>query len=114
MPADRLAMRQIKDILRLKHDAGLSLREIARSLNLSVGVVSKYLQLASAAGIGWPPPAELDEDALARKIQPPAAADLSTAPLPNFAELHQELRRKGVTLQILWEEYAETNPVAHY
>jgi transposase len=107
-------MRQIKDLLRLRHDAGLSLREIARSLNLSVGVVSKYLQLAAAAGIGWPPPAELDEDALARKIQPPAAADLSTAPLPNFAELHQELRHKGVTLQLLWEEYAQTNPVGHY
>ena len=114
MPADRLAMRQIKDILRLKHDAGLSLREIARSLNLSVGVVSKYLQLAAAAGIGWPPPAELDEDALARKLQPPPPANLPTTPLPDFAELHQELRRKGVTLQLLWEEYAQANPTEHY
>jgi transposase len=114
MPADRLAMRQIKDILRLKHDAGLSLREIARSLNLSVGVVSKYLQLAAAAGITWPPPAELDEDALARKLQPPPPANLFTTPLPDFAELHQELRRKGVTLQLLWEEYAQANPAAHY
>ena len=59
MPADRLAMRHIKDILRLRYDAGLSLREIARSLHLSVGVVSKYLQLAAEAGIGWPPPADL-------------------------------------------------------
>ncbi len=114
MPADRLAMRQIKDILRLRHDAGLSLREIARSLNLSVGVVSKYLQLAAAAGIGWPPPAELDEDALVRKLQPPPPAILSATPLPDFAELHQELRRKGVTLQLLWEEYAEANPAEHY
>jgi transposase len=114
MPADRLAMRQIKDILRLRHDARLSLREIARSLNLSVGVVSKYLQLASAAGIGWPPPTELDEDALARKLQPPPTASLSATPLPDFAELHQELRRKGVTLQLLWEEYAEAHPVEHY
>jgi transposase len=113
MPADRLAMRQIKDILRLKHDAGLSLREIARSLNLSVGVVSKYLQLAAAAGIGWPPPTELDEEALARKLQPPPA-NLPTTPLPDFAELHQELRRKGVTLQLLWEEYAQANPAEHY
>ncbi len=114
MPADRLVMRQIKDILRLRHDAGLSLREIARSLNLSVGVVSKYLQLAAAAGIGWPPPADLDEDALALKLQPAPAANLPTTPLPNFAELHQELRRKGVTLQLLWEEYAQANPIDHY
>ncbi len=63
MPADGLAMRQIKDILRLRHDAGLSFREIARCLNISVGVVSKYLQLATAAGITWPPPDDLDEDA---------------------------------------------------
>src|SRR5262249_15120942 len=87
--ADRLAMRQIKDILRLKHDAGLSLREIACSLNLSVGVVSKYLQLAAAAGVGWPPPTELDEDALARKLQPPPA-NLPTTPLPDFAERHAQ------------------------
>ena len=114
MPADRLAMRQIKDILRLKHDAGLSLREIARSLNLSIGVVSKYLQLAAAAGIGWPPPADLDEEALARKLQPsPPVNPLSTPP-PDFAGLHQELRRKGVTLQLLWEEYARAHPAGHY
>src|SRR5215469_13175192 len=112
MPADGLAMRQIKDILRLRHDAGLTLREIARSLNISVGVVSKYLQLA-AAGITWPPPDDLDEDALAQKLQPLPLANLSTTPLPNFVEIHQELRRKGVTLQLLWEEYAGANSEIH-
>jgi transposase len=114
MPADGLAMRQIKDILRLRHDAGLTLREIARSLNISVGVVSKYLQLAAAAGITWPPPDDLDEDALAQTLQPLPLADLSTTPLPNFVELHKELRRKGVTLQLLWEEYAGANSDEHY
>lgn len=114
MPADRLAMVKIKDILRLRHDAGLSLREIARSLNLSLGVVSKYLQLAAAAGLGWPLPAELDEGSLARLLQPPAAANPAAAPLPNFAEFHKELRRKDVTLLILWEEYAAAHPDDHY
>ena len=114
MPADELAMRQIKDILRLRHDAGLSFREIARCLNISVGVVSKYLQLAAVAGITWPPPDDLDEDALAQKLQPPPPANLSAIPLPNFAEIHQELRRKGVTLQLLWEEYADDNSHEHY
>src|SRR5689334_9325214 len=103
MPADRLAMRHIKDILRLRHDAGLSLREIARSLHLSVGVVSKYLQLAADAGIGWPPPADLNEQALLKKLQPPTPVIAAGLPPPDFAELHQELRRKGVTLQLLWE-----------
>src|SRR5262249_33932006 len=114
MPADGLAMRQIKDILRLRHDAGLSFREIARCLNISVGVVSKYIQLAAAAGITWPPPDNLDEDALAQKLQPPPPANLSAIPLPNFAEIHQELRRKGVTLQLLWEEYADDNSREYY
>src|SRR5262245_30456421 len=110
MPADRLAMHHIRDILRLRHDAGLSLREIARSLNLSLGVVSKYLQLAADAGLGWPLPAELDEQTLARKLQPPAAANPTPLPLPNFPDLHHQMRRKGITLQLLWEEYAEANP----
>ena len=114
MPADRLAMRHIKDILRLRFDAGLSLRQIARSLDLSVGVISKYLQFAADAGIGWPPPADLDDAALERKLQPPAAAIRSPSPSPDFTEIHLELRRKGGTIQLLWEEYAQANPDDHY
>lgn len=114
MPADRIAMRQIKEILRLKHSAGFSVREIAQSLNLSVGAISKYLQLAAAAGIGWPLPSELDEESLIRKLQPPPTRDEPEIPLPNFSELHQELRRKGMTLQLLWEEYADANRAQHY
>src|SRR5205085_12362286 len=101
MPADRLAMYQIKDILRLRYEARLSQREIARSLNLSVGVVSKYLQLATAAGIPWPLPDDLDDAALAQKLQPPTSATTPTFPLPDLQQLHQELRHKGVTLQLL-------------
>ena len=48
-------MRKFKNVLRLKHEAGLSQRQIARALNLSLGVVNKYLNAAEAAGIGWPP-----------------------------------------------------------
>lgn len=114
MPANRIAMRQIKDILRLRFDAGLSLREIACSLNLSIGVVSKYLQMAAAAGISWPLPPALDEGAFARMLQPPPIIPPPLAPLPDFALLHQELRRKGMTLQLLWEEYVDTYPDDHY
>lgn len=114
MPANRLAMHQIKDILRLRYEARLSQREIARSLNLSVGVVSKYLQLAVAAGIQWPLPDDLDDTALAQKLQPPTSAATPTFPLPDLQQLHQELRHKGVTLQLLWEEYAAQHPAGHY
>ena len=114
MPANRLAMHQIKDILRLRYEAGLSQREIARSLNLSVGVVSKYLQLAAAAGIRWPLPEDLDETSLAQKLQPPTSVASPISPLPDFLQLHQELRHKGVTLQLLWEEYTVQYPADHY
>ena len=114
MPTDRLAMRQIKEILRLRYDAGLALREIARSLDLSLGVVSKYLQLANAAGLGWPLPNDLDEAALARLLQPAPTLAPPALPLPDFPQLHQELRQKGVTLLLLWEEYAAAHPEGHY
>ena len=107
MPAERLSMRQIKEMLRLRHQTQLSVREIARSLKVSVGVVSKYLQLAAQAGIGWPPPAELDEAALLARLQPPASAPTSQFPAPDFVAIHQELRRQDMTLQLLWEEYAQ-------
>lgn len=114
MPADRLAMHQLKDILRLRYEARLSQREIARSLKLSVGVVSKYLQLATAAGIQWPLPDDLTEAALAQKLQPPSSPTTPTTSLPDLLQLHQELRHKGVTLQLLWEEYAAQSPADHY
>lgn len=114
MPADRLAMYQIKDILRLRYAAGLSQREIARSLSISVGVVSKYLQLAAVAGIRWPLPDDLDEQALAKKLLPPVPSLPPASALPDFFQLHHELRQKGVTLQLLWEEYAAQHPTSHY
>jgi transposase len=106
MPAERLSMRQIKEMLRLRHVTQLSVRAIARSLNVSVGVVSKYLQLAAQAGLGWPLPDELDEAALLARLQPPTPAPVSQFPAPDFVAIHLELRRKDVTLQLLWEEYA--------
>ena len=114
MPVERLAMRQIKEVLRLKLAAHLSQRQIARSLRLSTGVVAKYLAAAERAGItAWPLPAELDEPALARALCPtsdPPAATLGRLATLDFAAIHQQLKRKGVTRQLLWEEYAAAHP----
>ena len=68
MPVDTLPMRKIRDILRLRFEADLSFEKIARALNLSKGVVSKYLALCKAAGIEWPLPPELDDAALEGKL----------------------------------------------
>ena len=94
----------IKDILRLKYQGALSHEAIARSLCISKGVVAKYLGLAGAAGLDWQETAELDEAALERRLLGRSAAETRVA-LADFARVHIELRRKGVTLMLLWQEY---------
>jgi transposase len=115
LSAPPISMRKLKDLLRLKYEAGLSQRQIAGALRLSLGVVNKYLKAAEAAGITWPLPEDLSEGQLRRRIFPPSAPLPQTQYAPiDFATIHQELKRKGVTKQLLWEEYAEANPDNHY
>lgn len=67
MPTQGISMRKIKTVLRLYHESKLSQREIARSVQLSVGAVNKYLSKAAEAGLGWPLPIEYEDDALLQK-----------------------------------------------
>lgn len=97
-------MRKIKDVLRLKLDAKLSHEQIAAALRLSKGVVAKYVSLAAAAGLDWPAVRASDEGALERMLL--VAPQRPRAHVqPDYGQLHHELRRKGVTLALLWEEY---------
>jgi len=108
MPTKEVSMRKIRELLRLHFTAGLSQHQIATSLNLSVGVVNKYVRLALQAKLGWPLPVELEDDiALKRALVPMKEAALSSPPL-DFSALHLALKQKGVTLQLLWEEYCPT------
>ena len=109
MPASRRAMRKIIDVLRLKFEAGLSHERIAAATKLSKGAVTKYVQRARAAGLGWPLPPEVDEARLEALLFPHSAPVVERYAAPDFAHLHQELKRKGVTLQLLWEEYADAH-----
>jgi hypothetical protein len=104
MPQQRMDIRMIKDILRLKYQGALSHEAIARSLSIFKGVVAKYLSLAAAAGLDWQATAELDEAALERRLLGRSAAETRVA-LADFAHVHIELHRKGVTLMLLWQEY---------
>ncbi len=108
MPQQRMDIRMIKDILRLKYQGGLSHERIARSLSISKGVVAKYLSLAGAAGLDWPATVELDEAALERRLLGRSAAETRLIEA-DFAHVHIELRRKGVTLVLLWQEYRAAN-----
>lgn len=103
-------MRKIKSMLRLHHECQLSQHQIAKSLGLSVGVINKYLKRAEGAGLSWPLPSELDnEEALRKKLNPIKPTSLSKPIFKDidFACIHHELKRKGVTIQLLWEEYTQ-------
>jgi transposase len=104
-------MRNTHEVLRLKWEHQLSHRAIAASCGISPSTVSDYVQRAQAAGLTWPLPADLTEEALYQRLFLPAAGAAGrTIPQPDWAQLHTELRRKGVTLRLLWVEYREVHP----
>jgi transposase len=103
-------MRKIREVLRLAFDAGLGIRAIARSLKVSPSTVGDYLRRAELAGVAWPLPDGLDEAALERRLFPPPPASRQPRPLPDWAWVHRERRRKGVTLALLWQEYKAVHP----
>ncbi len=107
MPTEKLSMRKIKEILKL-HYEGVSNREIARRFNISAGSVSNYLTRAKAAELIWPLPDEWTEDKIYGVLFPVTSKNQSH-PLPDFGKIHKELKRKGVTLMLLWYEYQSQN-----
>jgi transposase len=111
MPAERLPMRHLRELLRLCH-AGLPQRMTAQSLGLAQGTVSKYLSRARAVGLSWPLPPELDDDERLEAFLFPRPYDRPTdeRPAPDWAEVHRELCRPDVTLTLLWEEYKAREP----
>lgn len=114
MPTVPLSMRKLKEILRLKYDAQLSHRQIARSLAFSPSVVSRYANRAVQLGVKQGPlPPDWDDAALHRAfIHTPVKMKKHT--LPDWATVHKELRSKIMTLQLLWEEYTERHPGGSY
>jgi len=98
-------MRKISELIRQKFDLKRSNREIAQSLNISSSTVSDYISRIKIAGITWPLPPELTEQDLYNKLFLPANIKTGPRPLPNWENIHRELHKKGVTLQLLWREY---------
>jgi transposase len=111
MATERLSMRKTREILRLKWDLGRSHREVARSLGISSGAVGSTVLRARAAGLDWPQVQALADDALeARLYGRPEAAGQRQRPQPDYAYLHAERRKPGVTLELLHLEYLEQHP----
>jgi transposase len=110
MAQERLTLKKIREILRLKHEAGLSDRAIAGACKISNSTVGEYLRRAEGAGVSWPIP-EVGEEELYWKLFPEKERPTEKKyPVPDWEEVRKELRQKGVTLRLLWIEYKEKYP----
>jgi transposase len=111
VPRPRSDMRKIREVLRLSFGEGLSRRRVAAATGVPVMTASGYVRRATAAGLGWPLPETLDDDeALEAALFPPTAPSSVARPEPDFNYVHAELKKRAVTLMLLWIEYRETHP----
>lgn len=111
MPAERLSMRRIREVLRLSWCAQLSSTVVAQSCGMGRTTVREYLQRAERAGLSWPMAEEMSDAALEERLFSRVTLPKDQMrPLPDWAEVHKQYQRKGVTLLLLWEEYKERFP----
>lgn len=103
----RLSMRKISEVFRQRYELKLSYRDIAKSLNISISTIYDYLTRAKLAGIHWPLPEGISEQELYEKLFLPVTQKTAKRALPEWEYIHRELRKKGVTLRLLWREYRE-------
>jgi len=106
-------MRQLRQTLRLHLEAGLSLRECSRLLNVGKTTIGDIVRNARAAGVDWELAQTLSDEDLEARLYRAAVPRSSRHLEPDYAHIHQELKRPGVTLQLLWEEYARANALAY-
>ena len=108
-------MRQIIEILRLKHQHQLTVREIARSCGIASSTVGDYLHRAELAQLSWPLPEGLSETEIEQRLfgagpQERATPASASRNVPDWSQIHSELRRPNVTLRLLWQEYHRADP----
>jgi len=112
MPAERTAMRQVREVLRLRFVGGVPIREIARRIGVVASTVRATINRFQAAGLSWPLPEEMTDAALEARLYADAGSKQGyrRQAEPDWASIHRELKRKHVTLSLLWHEYIECNP----
>jgi len=111
MPTERLSMRKIREVLRLRWERGVSLRDIARACSMGCTSVHDTLERAKKAGLCWPLDSGLDDVGLERLLYPSGKENAAKSrSLPDWPSIHRELKRKGVTLALLWQEYKAAHP----
>jgi hypothetical protein len=103
MPAERVAMRQVREIIHLKFSACVPTREIARRLGIAASTVRETLRRLESTGLNWPLPDDMTDGNLESKQGHRRHAE------PDWPTVHRELKRKHVTLLIVWDEYTAEN-----
>ncbi len=110
MPRPRLAMRKVRDILRLALGEGLPLRQVGAAVGVPFTTAGDHLRRAERAGLSWPLPDDLDDVALEALLFPRGPAAGAHAAAAGLEPCARELKRPGVTLMLLWHEYREDHP----
>lgn len=110
MPRPPVPMRKIRDVIRLALGEGLSLRQVGLSLGVPFTTVGDHVRRVAAAGLSWPLPEGLSDHDLEQLLFPTPVPSNVSRPMPDYAYVHKELRKKGVTLELLWLEYREAHP----
>jgi transposase len=104
-------MRKVREVLRLRWERGLSKRQIGLSCSIGRTTVQEYLERAGKAGLTWPLPESLDDETIEQMLFPSGGKSVhANRALPDWSEIHRELKRKGVTLALLWQEYKARHP----
>jgi transposase len=98
-------MRKVRDVLRLKHTLGMSLRQISEATGVGKTVIGEYVRRAGVIGITWPVPEEIDDAALERRLFPVPGETATARAAIDWRQVHEEMKRRGVTLVLLWQEY---------
>src|SRR5262245_59262091 len=114
MPKMRVSMRKIREVLRLTHELRLSVRQVSKATGVGKTAVGEFVARAKVIGITWPIPPEIGDAELEKRLfTPPGFHESPTRRVPDWATVHEELKRRGVTLMILWEEYRAEVPDGH-
>jgi len=98
-------MRKVREVLRLKHTLGMSLRQISEATGVGKTVVGEYVRRAGVIGISWPVPEAIDDAELERRLFPAPGETALLRPAIDWRKIHAEMKRPSVTLVLLWEEY---------
>jgi len=103
-------MRKIREVLRLALNCNMGHREIARSCSVAPATVGNYVNPVKEKGLSYAEISRMSDEELGRIFQGKKQQEQKARPQPDWEEIHRELKRKGVTLQLLWQEYKQAHP----